>query len=183
MVDSASQTPDKNRLPTWAIVVAFTALVGVCCAWPVSCFWQAQMLARRTSSISNLKQIGTAHAMYTEQHDGYGPPPDRWADALLAENDRLGFLHEYSKSYQSDSHKAMFAYAYFRPLDGIAVSEVKNPAEVPLAFDSSDLRWNANGDLTLLPDPPRWLGTNLILFLDTSARAVRETPVVAIKIP
>jgi hypothetical protein len=82
-----------------------------------------------------------------------------------------------------EERKGQFGYAYYRPLGGVKEWAVQNPEEVPLVFDSSDLRWNANGDLSLLPDPPRWDGKNLIAFLDGHVKAVEGTPEVEIKLP
>lgn len=180
----------KKRLPTWAIVALLLVLVGLCCVWPLNVIWQGELLAMRTSSIAGLKQIGLAHATYVEQNDGFGPPPDRWADALIAAEANLQILRPShfdlplggGAGQGSPQQEERFAYAYFRPLGGMPIARVQDPGEVPQAFDSSDTRWNANGDLSLLPDPPRWLGTNLVLFLNTHVTPVRTRPVVELKL-
>lgn len=148
--------------------------------------------ARRAGSISNLKQIALAHEAYVADFDGFGPPPVSWADSLAPYTSprTVDYKKNYSLNFwsphddrQVDGDGNEFGYAYFRPLGGVQVSSIAHPADVPIVFDSSDLRWNANGDLSLLPDPPRWNGKNLIAFLDGHVRAEEGTPRVEIKLP
>jgi hypothetical protein len=144
---------------------------------------------RRAGSISNLKQIALAHEMYLLDFDGYGPAPATWADLLAPYTSPR--IVDYKKDYsllfksphnrQGDGDDQEYGYAYFRPLGGVQLSSISNSADVPVIFDSSDMRWNANGDLSLLPDPPRWKGTNLIAFLDTHVARIEGTPKVEIK--
>lgn len=142
--------------------------------------------SRKAASIGHLKEIAQAHAFYLADFDGFGPSPASWADQLSAydlaapifwssHDDReLTSLEEFNEGY---------GYAYFQPLEEAKEWAVQNPEEVPLVFDSSDMRWNANGDLSLLPDPPRWDGKNLIAFLDGHVKAVEGRPKVEIKLP
>jgi hypothetical protein len=137
----------------------------------------------RNFSISNLKQVALGHTMYLEDFDGFGPSPESWADQLMRYIKNRDLFASPHIQGPLEERKGQFGYAYYRPLGGVKEWAVQNPEEVPLVFDSSDLRWNANGDLSLLPDPPRWDGKNLIAFLDGHVKAVEGTPEVEIKLP
>jgi hypothetical protein len=168
----------KSPVPIWVIVVL---LVFVCpCGvmlYPI--ILAARPAAPRAGSISNLKQIALANTMYCAENDGYGPNPLTWTDDLLPQ------LHnrELFRSTHLEEGGEESGYAYYRPLFGLNQDLIENLNEVPVVFDSSDMRWNANGDLSLLPDPPRWDGKNLIAFLDGHVKAVEGTPEVEIKLP
>lgn len=70
------------------VVIAIIAILAAI-LFPV--FVQAKVAARKTQSISNLKQIGLAVMMYTEDNDGYPhhsspsswSPRVRWADRIF----------------------------------------------------------------------------------------------------
>lgn len=143
----------------------------------------AEKTALRSASFSRLKMISIAHEIYTSDFDGYGPAPDSWADKLKSYCKDEYVFHSPHIGGAHDEDRDEFGYAYYRPLGGLSLDKVQSPAEVPLIFDSSDMRWNANGDLSLLPDPPRWDGKNLLAFLDGHVAQVEGTPKVEIKLP
>lgn len=145
------------------------------------CACGGRMTAKRTASLSNLKQTALAHEMYVTEYDGFGPSPESWMDQiapyLLNKNERLfASVHETIEDHE-------YGHAYFRPLGSLKEWAVQNKEEVPLMFDSTDLRRNANGGLELLPDPPRWGEANLMAFLDGHVKAIREKPKVEIALP
>jgi hypothetical protein len=142
--------------------------------------------SRKAASISHLKQISLAHSSYLADWDGFGPSAESWADRLRSYDLEAPYFwspHDERKLTSLDEFNEGYGYAYFQPLEEVKEWAVQNPEEVPLVFDSSDMRWNANGDLSLLPDPPRWDGKNLIAFLDGHVKAVEGTPEVEIKLP
>jgi hypothetical protein len=145
---------------------------------------------RKTWSFSNMKQQAAAHAMYVEANDGFGPSPDTWMDQLGP------YLAQRFPSRDESQRDAVFfvpfaerkegehGYAYYRPLGGVRVSDVKNPEEVVLAFESSDLRRNANGGFELLPKKPYWDDGDIVFsFLDTHVRAFKAAPKFEIELP
>lgn len=172
-----------KRKISWAAVIVVLVVVCACgfVFFPVLPHGHGQ--ARRSASISNLKQIALGHALYLADFDGFGPSSETWADQLMpyVKNEYLFKSPRFNEAQVMREDE--YGYAYYRPLGGVHLDKVQNPEEVPLAFDSSDLRWNANGDLSLLPDPPRWDGKNLIAFLDTHVKAVEGRPRVEIKLP
>jgi len=148
--------------------------------WPVE--WNGKDVARRSASLSNLKQIALGHAQYVADHDGFGPVPDNWMDQLspyLKQEEKWKFVAPIKGRTEGE-----YGYAYYRPLGDVKVWAVQNKEEVVLAFESSDLSWNANGGLELLPDPPRWRGSmNNFAYLDGHANGRREPPKFEIVLP
>ena len=128
--------------------------------------------SKRSSDLSNVKQIAVGHALYMYDSDGYGPPPEQRMDVLLPDT-------KTEKIYTSpglDADAGEYGYAYLRELGGIRLDDVLYPAKVPLLFNSSDLQRNVAGGLDLLPDPSRWEGGNNIAFLDTHAKRHEIAP-------
>ncbi|MEX2242243.1 MAG: hypothetical protein WD716_00190 [Fimbriimonadaceae bacterium] len=136
---------------------------------------------RKSVSLSNLKQAAIGHEMYVADNDGFGPSPKSWVDQVSA------YMPNKSERVFASAHEAIkdgeYGHAYFRPLGDLKEWAVQNKEEVPLMFDSTDLRRNANGGLELLPDPPRWGKVNLMAFLDGHVKAIRERPRVEIILP
>lgn len=183
MTGQTEQQGKKNAVPTWAIVVALLGLLSLCCGIMYPIYRAAMPASPRAGSVSNLRQLALGHEMYSVDFDGLGPSPETWADQIM-EYVRSEYVYRSPHIDEPmEERKEKFGFAYYRPLGGIDLEEVMNAEEVPLVFDSSDLRWNANGDLSLLPDPPRWDGKNLIAFLDTHVKAVEGRPKVEIKLP
>lgn len=124
-------------------------------------------------SLSNLKQIALGHAMYMEEFDGFGPNPATWMDQLMpyVKTDTV-FKCPFKGRLDGE-----FGYAYFRDLARIRLSAVGKPEEVVLAFESSDLHWNANGGFERLPSKSiHDDGTVVYAFLDTHVRAFKQPP-------
>jgi hypothetical protein len=164
----------------WIVTVALVlAAIGLVTVQSL-CLCGGATGAKKVRSLSNLKQLGLAHMLYVEDWSGFGPPPATWVDSMWS-------YHHNAMSYESPHEgrkKGEYGYAYYRPLGEVKEWAIQNKEEVPMLFDSSDLRRNANGDMSLLPNPPRWLGeTNLFAFLDGHVKSFRTPPKLEIKLP
>ncbi len=150
--------------------------LGLMFFWPIT---GGHGPRRATVSVSHLKFIGLAHILYQEAHDGAGPFPSTWMDQLEPFlKDPVAFIAPNKERKQDE-----FGYAYYRRLGSVKLPAVQNIEEVPMAFDSHDLSWNANGGLDLLPDPPRWENEkNTIAFLDGHAKSITTAPMFKIKL-
>lgn len=153
----------RISVPIVVVVVAFLYII-VFVVYPG--IGHDKESAMKASDLSNAKQSAIANIMYMADHDGYGPPPDHWMDALspYIKNDVI------YTSPGLDQNAGEHGYAYLRLLGGIRLEDVTNSNEVPVLFNSSDLSRNVAGGLDLLPDPPRWEGGNNIAFLDGHAK-------------
>jgi len=166
---------DRKRRDAWVTALStFVVIVGLLIAAGI--FMQqfgGNVPTPKRHSLSNMKQQALAHGMYVEANDGFGPSPDMWMDQLMP----FAKTTEIFKAPLDGRKDGEFGYAYCRQLDRIRLSEVENPEEVVLAFESSDLHWNANGGFERLPaEPYHEDGTIVFSFLDTHVKALKQAP-------
>jgi hypothetical protein len=122
------------------ICLMFTAILA-----PV--IMAAKPAAKRTQCISNLKQLGTASVIYSSDNDDHLPEASRWMDLLGPVTKSVESLHCPVVHHNG--------YALNRKLGKAELDTVKNPELLPLMYDSSDLRSNANDNFNSLPTPGR----------------------------
>lgn len=71
--------------------------------------------------------------------------------------------------------KSEFGFAFYRPVSFLHIEGISNAEEVPLVFQSSDLRWNATGDLSILGNRATRDGGNFVAFVDGHAKYKKPT--------
>ncbi|MCX7686540.1 MAG: DUF1559 domain-containing protein [Fimbriimonadales bacterium] len=169
------QNANPNRKLVIVLLIASAVVLGSCfvCAIlgavlsPV--FAQAREKARATACMSNLRQMGSAFAMYAQDHRGQLPPASRWMDAITP------YLPRPERTLRCPSVPAQsFGYAYNSQLSGMNYqnARVQKP-DVPLVYDSVNLARNATDPVTSLPNPPRHLGNaNHALLVDGTVQSV-----------
>jgi prepilin-type N-terminal cleavage/methylation domain-containing protein/prepilin-type processing-associated H-X9-DG protein len=73
------QSPRRPRMSRWAFtlieLLVVIAIIAILAAILFPVFAQAREKARQTACLSNMKQIGLALAMYTQDYDETCPPP------------------------------------------------------------------------------------------------------------
>lgn len=106
--------------------------------------------------------------MYAADHDNHLPLANNWMDATFAYT-KNGTL--YMDPELKDRKEGEYGFAYYLPVSGIDVGEVSNHAEVPLAFQSIFLHWNAYGFLSSVRMTNG--GAN-VAFLDGHAKQMKE---------
>lgn len=167
--------PEPKRSNKTVTLVLALAIGGLClCSCPIIAaivfpvFAQAREKARQTACLANLKQIGLAAQMYLQDYDNHFPPANRWGDALdIYRKDRTLFrcpsVPEGKYGYAMNSKLSRWSVAQFAQLE-----------QTPLAYDSTNLEWNAHDAVSSLPNPPRHGGeVNNVAYADGAARAVR----------
>jgi hypothetical protein len=167
---------NRKRRDAWVTALStFVVIVGLLIAAGIVLMpvLGGNVATPKKHSLSNMKQTALAHAMYVEANDGFGPSPDTWMDQLMPFAKSTEIFKVPLDGRKGDE----FGYAYYRQLDRIRLSEVENPEEVVLAFESSDLHWNANGGFERLPaEPYHEDGTIVFSFLDTHVKALKQAP-------
>lgn len=147
-----------------AIAVMFTPILAAI-IFPV--FARARATAQQSSCLVNVKQLGNAMSMYTNDWNDQLPPAENWNKALTpyAGNTAI-FICPSAKSKDEPS------YAMNGQLSGLFDAQLEDPAYTVMIFDSIPGR-NRSGGSELLPSPPRHLGeNNTIGFADGHAKAV-----------
>lgn len=104
-------------------VLVVVGIILVVCAILFPVLSRARGAARKTNCASNLRQIGFALAMYTDDHDDLGPPTTGWhiwgGDGTRGDHPGPGWeerIHPYVKSravYRCPSAPRVVEFAYF----------------------------------------------------------------------
>ncbi len=131
-----------------------------------------------SSCLDNLKQLGSAFALYLDAEGAY-PPAERWMDEI-SRYFRAGDLppEEQEKKLRCPDvpyDPNAYGYAFFRSLSGKGVDEIPHPERQVVVFDSANLSRNASDDLESLPNPPR-RGANNALYADGRAETIKSLP-------
>ena len=109
--------------------------------------------------------------MYAADNDDRCPPASEWMDAIYPYM-RIRSVYVDPTLIKPKSDE--YGYAFYRPASYVGYENVTNTNEVPIVFQSSDLRWNATGDLSRLGK--RWRnGGSTVAFMDGHARAMPPT--------
>ncbi len=106
--------------------------------------------------MSNLKQLGQATGIYTQDSDGRLPDASQWQTDLQA------YVHSVDEM-RCPKYKA-FGYAFNRKLSQAPLASLEHPENLPLIYDSSNLVANANDNFASLPTPPRHEGKNIMVY-------------------
>ncbi len=155
----------------WVVILA---IVLVICAiyLPVSHGEPSGHYLQRRC-LGNLKQLALGVVLYNTDFDDRLPRAARWMDIVepYVKNPMI-FDCPGLTTPQLGGH----GYAFWRPLSLKQLSGFQKPENTPEIFDSTDLSWNANGALRLLPPKGRHPdGLNCMAFLDSHARCKAQS--------
>jgi hypothetical protein len=158
--------PIRNIFQTGCVIVCLAFLAAV--LFPV--FAQSRG-GSRYSCMGNMKQLGLALSMYTQDYDDHLPRAAEWMDATAL---YLNSLRPYRCPQLHSSKPEDFGYAFNSLFTGKATGGIKDKANALLLSDSSDLWWNANSPgRTRVANPPRDNGSDIFAFADGHVKAFR----------
>ncbi len=161
-----SESVPKRKVSWATVIVVLLVLVLIIAAilYPI---FSAAYVSEKRPVISYMKQIGLGLVMYAGDFDDRLPDADKWMDAI---NPYIVNERRLVDPTLKEPKPGQYGFAFYLPLSRIDSEKVLNHDQVPLAFQSSDLRRNAAGDLSLLPKPPRSDDMNAVVFLDTHVK-------------
>jgi prepilin-type processing-associated H-X9-DG protein len=111
-------------------LVGVLLVAGILAALMFPVFSQARESARLASCQSNMKQLGTALAMYTQDYDERMPPKETWQDNLFP------YLKN-SAVFNCPADRGMpYGYAFNARLDRLSLDRVLSPMTAPSIFES-----------------------------------------------
>jgi len=120
--------------------------------------------------LSNVKQMGLALTMYSQDYDDRLPAGATW----------MGCINPYLKNERVFRCPALlgddrnrFGYAFYSDLSEVNLSSVKAPANVWMVYDSTELEWNRSDSITSFPDPGRHQRFNSVGFANGHAKFLR----------
>jgi len=163
----------QGQLTGWGLALAGTIVSGVSlllipifAAMLLPALAKAKAKAQTINCVNNLKQLGLAVRLYSDDNNDIYPAGTNWCDALMT-------YAGTPKIYQCPGDRAELqsGYAYNSALSGIA--------EADIAFDTvlifeSDSGWNASGGKELMITQPRHHQTYVIGFADGSVQQISE---------
>lgn len=129
---------------------------------------KAKAKAQTISTVSNLKQLGLAARMYSNDNQEKFPKAETWSDDLKK---FLGSVKVYKAA--NDSSPGPCSFAYNAKLSGMDEAKI-NPQTV-LFFETDNGEWNQSGGSELLLARPRAGGPYVIGFADGSVQQVQAS--------
>jgi prepilin-type N-terminal cleavage/methylation domain-containing protein/prepilin-type processing-associated H-X9-DG protein len=154
------------------------AIIGILAALLFPVFARARAKARQTSCLSNLKQLGTALSLYTEDYDGTYPRGQYWP--WDGSHTWVYALEPYVKNTAvfrcpSQGNDA-FGYGY-NIADAWPVHEsgVPTPTETIWVVDMGRY-WGCGLEFGIEDPAQRHNGGANVLFVDVHAKWLKETP-------
>lgn len=148
------------------LVAALVLLLWILVLTPV----RAGHVPRTEQSVmSRAKQHALALMMYAADHDDSLPPAAKWMDDSWA---YVGRWDAYRDPTVEGLRDNQFGFSFFEPVEGAWMRGREEVGDVPLTFQSTELRKNANGLLDTLPY--RLKDRNVVSFLDGHAESKRR---------
>ena len=157
--------PDLNRSRSRFPWLQFN--VVACAVWiAVPCFKKA---LEPDGCIENLRLAGDACTVYAIDADDRLPLATSWMDATLP---YAGRKSVFACPDLDDPRPHRYGHAFNGAASGVNAF-VTELSGMPLLFDSSDLRWNAHGDMSLLPRKSRHSGGHGVFYWEMDSSAAR----------
>lgn len=154
------RNPHKPHAQDLAAASIFIGIIAILLFPALPCRYWIRPDPHRSSCKSNLKQIGTAINMYTQDWNDYYPTTGTpWPDALIPylKNTRVLVCIEMESKDPT--------YAMNMLLKGLKEDDIAMPDKTVLAFESIPGK-NLFGGPELFPSPPRHKEGHTILFAD-----------------
>ena len=148
----------------WLVLGCGLALIAVMTFLPIAT--RPREASAKTSSLSNMKQLGTSLMIYAVDYDDHMPRANDWSTSSYYYRKNNTILDDPTRG-----RGLKFGYAFFEPLGGVDIAPILNPADIPLVIQSEVIAFDAYGNLSILPTRPRLDGTkDIYAHLDTSAK-------------
>lgn len=171
-----NQPPPKKGMSPWIIVLL--AIGGMCVLgipimaallFPV--FSQAKVAARKTATMSSMKQASLGIFLYQADHDDLFPPAENWQKSTLPYiKNELMFVTSAAAS-PADSP---YYFAFAAPLSQMSTTTIESPSVTILLFESSSKSPSPFGGSELLPPEPYHGSQTIVSHADGSAKSLTK---------
>ena len=132
---------------------------------------EAREGAEKAVCLSNVKNLSLAMQMFLADHNDTFPQADRWVEELME------YLPDESVlKCPQDESDAMCSYAMNEALSGTRLTEVQDPANLVVFFETAHPGDNPVGGPEDIVSPPRHHGGNHYAFADGRAASSDEVP-------
>lgn len=117
-----------------------TLFAGSVAVWLVAAsHWGcAILMGRRSQCMSNLKVLGTAVSMYSEDYDERLPPSSTWSEAIAPRVQIAAKQRDYTggEPFRCPATESPASYGMNRALGGLPIAKIELPAATVLLFDA-----------------------------------------------
>lgn len=149
---------------TWAVSVGAAIFFVLGAAlWPTS-VCACSKANRKQAALFNLKQLGTASAIYAADYDGRFMPADAWA------SDVMPYVKNEAIFDDPLTAPEKLGFAFYEPVGAVVQASITDPEETPLLFQSLIRERNAHSDLRSLPTELRDPAGDAYVHVSGSAR-------------
>lgn len=148
-------------------VFSITILMAI--LFPV--FMQARAKATQVSCLSNEKNLCLAMLMYVDDYDGTFPLADRWTEGLSPYMGSAKLL-----KCPDDKSGAKSSYAMNAALSGKKESDIANPGQTVLLYETSAPGDSPSGGAEDVASPGRHNRSNNFGFADGHCKWQKQTP-------
>jgi hypothetical protein len=147
-----------------ALILPTVGITAVGAGMILPALAKAKARAQSINSVSQLKQLGLAARMYSNDHKNKFPNAKRWCDDIKE-------FVETTKVFKAanDPSAGPCSYAFNEKLSGMDENQI-NPQTV--LFFEAEAGWNRSGGPELLLRQPRSAGTYVVGFADGSVQQI-----------
>lgn len=110
------------------------------------------------------KEIALSVQVYSSDYEDRLPLAASWQETLVANY----IPREWTNCPTAPGRQ--FGYAMNRPLSGVKLTAINDPATQPMFFESAACIPNANGTVDLMPNPGRHNGRNTVVLANGHAK-------------
>jgi prepilin-type processing-associated H-X9-DG protein len=125
----------------------------------------------KSSCPAQMKQLGIAMLMYTQDYGGWLPDPNRWSDELYEYLDNWNLFT--CPEAREKEYETRPTYAMNRQLRGLKDTEMKDASGTVAIFESGPKR-NLSGGAGLVVKPGRHNGGNNFMFVDGHVKYYKD---------
>jgi prepilin-type N-terminal cleavage/methylation domain-containing protein len=145
----------RSRGFTLIELLVVIAIIAILAAILFPVFARARDSARRTTCINNMKQLGLAMSMYSNEFDETLPPwqdsqGKTWDVAVFPQVRTKGVFtcpsNEPRNAQGLPAGTVIRSYAMPRNVSGMALGEIRNPSQTVLLFEKGSQELGFNGD-------------------------------------
>ena len=173
----------KNNTVLWVVLGALglggcgcLIAVGAAVLFPV--FSQARLAAIRTKALSNVKRSALSVIMYSVDNNDKYPVGEHWMDAVQSYSQDPSVFR--SPLAVKEGHDA-YGFAFRKELSGRKSTQVTDPSQWLMVFDSTILTRNACSGVETLPVPGRYGAgsrrSDVAAFADGHAKTLPDSTV------
>lgn len=166
--------PKKNNTVLWVILIlvvgglCFGGVILAAILFPV--FSQARFAAQRTECLSNMKQVGIAHLIYSADNNDRFPLGPNWAQATAKYVSNMDAMR--CPIAAKEHGPSAVGFGFNREMAGVDIVKITDVPHTILLFESQVVGRGFVGEKADLVEPPRHQKGGNFAMADGSAKFI-----------